>query len=135
MVGGRYEDNGDSVNNFVVIKVPTSKTSIESYGSQDAFLQELSNFGLFGKQAYTGVLPACVQLPPLPPQLQVEQPARESAAASQAAAAAGDFVAALLCAPARVATRAGALVPREEPTRWFLPRKPASDLAATSAPS
>jgi len=50
----RYEDNGDAVNNFVVIKVPSSKGSIESYGSQEAFLQEIQNYGLLGKQAYTG---------------------------------------------------------------------------------
>lgn len=51
----RYEDNGDAVNNIVVIKLPSGKGSIESYGTQDAFLQEISNFGLLGKQAYTGV--------------------------------------------------------------------------------
>ena len=53
----RYEDNGDAVNNFVVIKVPSSKGSIESYGSPDAFLQEIQSYGLLGKQAYTGALP------------------------------------------------------------------------------
>jgi photosystem II oxygen-evolving enhancer protein 2 len=53
----RYEDNGDTVNNIVVLKLPsTGKSSIEAYGSSGALLQELSNFGLFGKQAYTGVL-------------------------------------------------------------------------------
>jgi PsbP len=50
----RYEDNGDSVNNVVVIKTPASKGSIDAYGSTDAFLKEIQNLGLFGKQAYTG---------------------------------------------------------------------------------
>lgn len=50
----RYEDNGDAVNNFVVIKVPSSKGSIDAYGSQEAFLQEIQSFGLLGKQAYIG---------------------------------------------------------------------------------
>lgn len=51
----RYEDNGDAVNNVVVIKLPTSKNSIEGFGAPDAFLAECQNLGLFGKQAYTGV--------------------------------------------------------------------------------
>lgn len=50
----RYEDNGDAVNNLVVIKMPTSKSSIEQYGDTDKFLVELQSLGLFGKQAYTG---------------------------------------------------------------------------------
>lgn len=50
----RYEDNGDAVNNLVVLKLPATKASIEQYGSPDAFLAELQNMGLFGKQAYTG---------------------------------------------------------------------------------
>lgn len=50
----RYEDNGDAVNNLVVIKMPTSKTSIEQFGTTDAFLSQLQTLGLFGKQAYTG---------------------------------------------------------------------------------
>ena len=52
----RYEDNGDAVNSLVVIKAPTSKTSIEGYGTPEAFLAELQNMGLFGKQAYVGAL-------------------------------------------------------------------------------
>ena len=56
----RYEDNGDAVNNIVVIKLPTGKGAIEQYGSPDEFLKELSSFGLFGKQAYTG---ASLRLP------------------------------------------------------------------------
>eukprot|EP00892_Ulva_mutabilis_P007894 jgi/Ulvmu1/5477/UM023_0013.1 len=51
----RYEDNGDAVNNLVVIKMPTSKTSIEQYGDKAKFLSELQGLGLFGKQAYTGL--------------------------------------------------------------------------------
>lgn len=51
----RYEDNGDAVNNMVVIKIPTSKSSIEQFGDTDKFLSELSSLGLFGKQAYTGL--------------------------------------------------------------------------------
>jgi photosystem II oxygen-evolving enhancer protein 2 len=50
----RYEDNADTVNNFVVIKLPTGKSSMDSYGSPDAFLTEMQNFGLFGKQPYVG---------------------------------------------------------------------------------
>eukprot|EP01025_Chloroclados_australasicus_P026829 TRINITY_DN2664_c0_g1_i1.p1 TRINITY_DN2664_c0_g1~~TRINITY_DN2664_c0_g1_i1.p1 ORF type:complete len:280 (-),score=48.67 TRINITY_DN2664_c0_g1_i1:361-1200(-) len=50
----RYEDNGDAVNNLVVIKLPSQKSSIEQYGSPEQFLGELQNIGLFGKQAYTG---------------------------------------------------------------------------------
>lgn len=50
----RYEDNGDVVNNVVVIKTPAAKGSIDAYGSPSAFLKELANMGLFGKQAYSG---------------------------------------------------------------------------------
>ena len=50
----RYEDNGDQVSHMIVIKMPTSKSSIEQFGSTDAFLQQLQAMGLFGKQAYTG---------------------------------------------------------------------------------
>lgn len=50
----RYEDNGDQVSHFAVIKTPTSKTSIEQYGSPEAFLKMLQEMGYFGKQAYTG---------------------------------------------------------------------------------
>jgi photosystem II oxygen-evolving enhancer protein 2 len=53
----RYEDNGDTVNNVSVMKIPTSKSSIEQYGSQDEFLKQLNEQGLFGKQAYTGIVP------------------------------------------------------------------------------
>lgn len=60
----RYEDNGDAVNNLVVIKMPTSKTSIEQFGDTSAFLSQLQNLGLFGKQAYTGKhLDAYIPLP------------------------------------------------------------------------
>eukprot|EP00177_Eucheuma_denticulatum_P007083 GFKZ01012880.1.p1 GENE.GFKZ01012880.1~~GFKZ01012880.1.p1 ORF type:complete len:241 (-),score=39.96 GFKZ01012880.1:333-1055(-) len=50
----RYEDNGDQVSHMIVIKMPSSKSSIEQYGSTDAFLGQLQSMGLFGKQAYTG---------------------------------------------------------------------------------
>lgn len=39
---------------MIVIKMPSSKSSIEQFGSPDAFLQQLQSMGLFGKQAYTG---------------------------------------------------------------------------------
>lgn len=52
-----YEDNGDAVNNLVVIKVPAKGTSVEQYGTPDAFLSTLQGMGLFGKQAYVGELP------------------------------------------------------------------------------
>jgi hypothetical protein len=39
---------------MVVIKMPTSKSSIEQFGNTDAFLAQLQSMGLFGKQAYTG---------------------------------------------------------------------------------
>jgi len=48
----RYEDNGDAVNNLVVIVTPTDKGKIEDFGAQDAFLQTVSY--LFGKQSYSG---------------------------------------------------------------------------------
>lgn len=48
----RYEDNGDAVNNLVVISQPTDKKSIEDFGSQDKFLESVSY--LLGKQSYAG---------------------------------------------------------------------------------
>jgi hypothetical protein len=39
---------------MIIIKMPSSKTSIEQYGTADAFLAQLQSMGLFGKQAYTG---------------------------------------------------------------------------------
>lgn len=50
----RYEDNGDAVSHMIVIKMPSGKTSIEQFGTPDAFLAQLQAMGLFGKQAYTG---------------------------------------------------------------------------------
>lgn len=47
-----YEDNGDAVNNLVVIAQPTDKKSIEDLGSQDEFLNSVSY--LLGRQAYSG---------------------------------------------------------------------------------
>ncbi|GFR48080.1 hypothetical protein Agub_g9918 [Astrephomene gubernaculifera] len=48
----RYEDNGDAVNNLVVIAQPTDKKSITDFGSEDKFLESVSY--LLGKQAYSG---------------------------------------------------------------------------------
>lgn len=48
----RYEDNGDAVNNLVVISQKTDKKSITDYGGPDKFLNEF-NF-LLGKQVFTG---------------------------------------------------------------------------------
>lgn len=38
----RYEDNFDAVNNLIVTINPTSKSKISDYGTQDAFLNEVS---------------------------------------------------------------------------------------------
>ncbi|PNH04088.1 Oxygen-evolving enhancer protein 2, chloroplastic [Tetrabaena socialis] len=48
----RYEDNGDAVNNLVVLVQPSDKKSIEDYGPQDKFLESVSY--LLGRQAYSG---------------------------------------------------------------------------------
>lgn len=48
----RYEDNGDAVNNLMVIVRKTDKKSIEDFGSPDQFLRD--NGFLFGTQAYAG---------------------------------------------------------------------------------
>ncbi|CAK9882630.1 unnamed protein product [Sphagnum jensenii] len=48
----KYEDNFDSVTNFVVSVVPSSKGSIKDYGSPEKFLEEVSY--LLGKQSYSG---------------------------------------------------------------------------------
>jgi len=48
----RYEDNGDAVNNITVISRPTSKNSIEEYGSTDQFLKDISF--LLGEQTFSG---------------------------------------------------------------------------------
>ena len=50
----RYEDNQETLTNFVVLKMPSSKGNIEGYGSQQDFLTEVMKLGLLGKQAYTG---------------------------------------------------------------------------------
>ncbi len=49
-----YEDNGDAVNNLVVIVQPTDKKTIEDFGNQEKFLESVSY--LLGKQAYSGRL-------------------------------------------------------------------------------
>lgn len=48
----RYEDNGDAVNNVVVIARSTDKKSVKEFGSPEDFLKELSY--LFGEQTFTG---------------------------------------------------------------------------------
>ena len=48
----RYEDNGDAVNNLVVISQKTDKNSITGYGGPDKFLNEFSY--LLGKQVFAG---------------------------------------------------------------------------------
>ena len=45
----RYEDNGDAVNNLIVLQQKVGKNSIEDLGSPDKFLQD--NAYLFGDQA------------------------------------------------------------------------------------
>ena len=49
----RYEDNGDAVNNVVVITRSTDKGSVKDFGSPEDFLKDLSY--LFGEQVFTGV--------------------------------------------------------------------------------
>jgi len=48
----RYEDNFDAVNNLVVIKQKTDKSSIDGYGKPEEFLNQFSY--LLGKQSYAG---------------------------------------------------------------------------------
>ena len=48
----RYEDNGDAVNNVVVISRKTDKGSIKDFGSVDEFLT--ANSYLFGEQTFKG---------------------------------------------------------------------------------
>lgn len=47
-----WADNGDDVNNLVVIVDKTDKKSIEDFGSPEKFLEAFSY--LLGKQAYSG---------------------------------------------------------------------------------
>jgi len=48
----RYEDNFDAVNNLTVLIQPSDKSNIESYGTPEEFLQQVSY--LLGKQSYDG---------------------------------------------------------------------------------
>ena len=48
----RYEDNGDAVNNLLVICKPTGSKSIEDFGSPDKWLQE--NAKLLGEDVWKG---------------------------------------------------------------------------------
>ncbi len=57
----RYEDNGDSLNNVVVVARKSDKNSIEGYGSPDDFLNKISP--LLGEQVFSGtpgLLVSCV---------------------------------------------------------------------------
>ena len=49
----RYEDNGDAVNNLVVITKQTGNKSIEDFGSPDKWLQD--NAKLLGEDVWKGV--------------------------------------------------------------------------------
>jgi hypothetical protein len=49
----RYEDNGDAVNNLVVIEQPAGgKTKIEDFGAPDKFLESVQY--LLGQQVFSG---------------------------------------------------------------------------------
>ena len=48
----RYEDNGDAVNNLLVICKQTGNKSIEDFGSPDKWLQE--NAKLLGEDVWKG---------------------------------------------------------------------------------
>lgn len=48
----RYEDNGDAVNNVVILSKATDKKDISDFGSPEQFLQGVSF--LFGKQSFQG---------------------------------------------------------------------------------
>ena len=50
----RYEDNGDAVNNLLVISKSTGNKSIEDFGSPDKWLQE--NAKLLGEDVWKGEL-------------------------------------------------------------------------------
>lgn len=52
MLGCRYEDNGDAVNNLLVISKQTGNKSIEDFGSPDKWLQE--NAKLLGEDVWKG---------------------------------------------------------------------------------
>ena len=47
-----YEDNGDAVNNVVVLTQDGGKNSIEDYGAPEKFLEQIAF--LFGRQAFAG---------------------------------------------------------------------------------
>eukprot|EP00210_Caulerpa_lentillifera_P008315 g7934.t1 len=51
-VVARYEDNGDSVTNFIIVSAKTDKKSISDYGSQTDFLKEVEPY--LGKQVFAG---------------------------------------------------------------------------------
>ncbi|KAI8467465.1 MAG: photosystem II oxygen evolving complex protein PsbP [Monoraphidium minutum] len=48
----RYEDNGDAVNNIVVLAAPTDKSDVTAYGEPEKLLEGLTF--LFGKSAFVG---------------------------------------------------------------------------------
>jgi hypothetical protein len=47
-----YEDNGDAVNNIVILTQPTSKSSIDDFGTPDKFLESIAF--VFGRQSFAG---------------------------------------------------------------------------------
>lgn len=51
----RYEDNGDAVNNLVVITQKTDKSNITDFGAPDKFLQQVQY--LLGEQVFAGRIP------------------------------------------------------------------------------
>jgi len=55
--GCRYEDNGDAVNNLLVISKQTGNKSIEDFGSPDKWLQE--NAKLLGEDVWKGEQEHC----------------------------------------------------------------------------
>ncbi len=57
MWGCRYEDNGDAVNNLLVISKQTGNKSIEDFGSPDKWLQE--NAKLLGEDVWKGEHERC----------------------------------------------------------------------------
>lgn len=63
---GRYEDNGDSVNNVNVLVKQVSKGSITEFGDPKAFLEQIRF--LFGDQVFYGEIILRFLLRPKSPQ-------------------------------------------------------------------
>ncbi len=47
-----YEDNGDAVNNIVILTQPTTKSNIGDFGTPDKFLESIAF--VFGRQSFAG---------------------------------------------------------------------------------